>query len=339
MQVSARSWCRVDFAGGTLDIWPLGLLHPGAVTVNLAIDIATQVDLRPSVGNSGGDRAKERGEYRLVAGEDVRTTRDLSHWLEDPATALVGHLASSLGLEPLEIEIHSESPRGGGLGASSAIAVAFIAAAERYTGVEETSVDARSRLARDVEARVMGLPTGRQDHLPALCGGLLAIEHEPGGERITRLEFDLEVLGNSLVVAYSGQSHFSAGNNWRIVRRRLDGDPTVVRHLEEIACTARETVEAFRAGRLDRVGDLMSREWSHRRQLADGISTPQIETMLRTATDHGAWGGKACGAGGGGCVAVLAPPERRREVAAALSEVAEVLPAKPCSRPLELRSE
>ena len=168
MQVSARSWCRVDFAGGTLDIWPLGLLHPGAVTVNLAIDIAAQVNLRPSTRERG-----DQGEYRLVAGEDVRTTRDLTHWLEDPATALVGHLASSLGLEPLEIEIHSASPRGGGLGASSAIAVAFIAAAERYTGVAETSVDARSRLARDVEARLMGLPTGRQDHFPALCGGLL----------------------------------------------------------------------------------------------------------------------------------------------------------------------
>lgn len=347
MQASARAWCRVDFAGGTLDIWPLGILHPGAVTVNLAIDIAVQVDLRPSVGNSAGgraenrteNRAESRGNYRLVAGEDVFETRDLAHWLEDPATALVGHLASILGLEPLEIEIHSESPRGGGLGASSAIAVAFIAAAERYTGVAETSVDARSRLARDVEARLMGLPTGRQDHFPALCGGLLAIEHQPGGERLTRLEFDLEVLDNSLVVAYSGQSHFSAGNNWRIVRRRLDGDPTVVRHLEEIASTAGEVVEAFRAESLERVGELMSREWSHRRQLADGISTPQIETMLRTATDHGAWGGKACGAGGGGCVAVLAPPEKRREVVAALSEVAEVLPAKACSRPLELSSE
>ncbi len=339
MRVSARTWCRVDFAGGTLDIWPLGLLHPGAVTVNLAIDIATQVDLRPSPGNRAEDGAGKRGEYRLVAGEDVWTTPDLSQWLEDPATALVGHLASSFGLEPLEIEIHSESPRGGGLGASSALAVAFLAAAERYTGAAESSVDERSRFARDVEARLMGLPTGRQDHLPALCGGLLAIEHEPGGERIERLEFDLEALGKSLVVAYSGQSHFSAGNNWRIVRRRLDGDPAVVRNFEEIAQTARETVEAFQAGRLDRVGELMSREWSHRRQLADGVSTPQIEAMLRTAADHGAWGGKACGAGGGGCVAVLAPPQRRGEVAAALSEIAEVLPANPCSRPFELRSE
>src|SRR3970282_1689368 len=29
---------RIDLAGGTLDIWPLNLFHPGAVTVNVAID-------------------------------------------------------------------------------------------------------------------------------------------------------------------------------------------------------------------------------------------------------------------------------------------------------------
>ena len=29
---------RIDLAGGTLDIWPVYLFHPGAVTVNVAID-------------------------------------------------------------------------------------------------------------------------------------------------------------------------------------------------------------------------------------------------------------------------------------------------------------
>jgi D-glycero-alpha-D-manno-heptose-7-phosphate kinase len=295
------------------------------VTVNLAIDVATQVVLRPSAG-----------EYRLLTDERVRTTRDLAAWLKDPSAALVGHLASSLALEAREIEVHSDSPRGGGLGASSALAVAFVVAAESYTGTSAGTVASRSRFARDVEARLMGLPTGRQDHLPALCGGLLAIEHRPGGELVSRLEVDWEALSRSLVVAYSGKSHFSAGNNWRIVRRRLDGDPAVVENFEQIAATARSVVEAFRAGSLGRVGELMSLEWTHRRQLAEGISTPRIETMLRVAIENGAWGGKACGAGGGGCVVVLTPPEKRRRVVAALAQVAEVLPAGPRSGPFEL---
>ena len=46
MLVTAKAWCRVDLAGGTLDIWPLGLFHPQARTVNVAIDLAVTVGLR-----------------------------------------------------------------------------------------------------------------------------------------------------------------------------------------------------------------------------------------------------------------------------------------------------
>ncbi len=35
MRIVSHAPCRVDLAGGTLDIWPLYLNHPGAVTVNL----------------------------------------------------------------------------------------------------------------------------------------------------------------------------------------------------------------------------------------------------------------------------------------------------------------
>src|ERR1700756_5241213 len=39
--IFAQAPCRVDLAGGTLDMWPLYLFHPGAVTVNFAVNILT----------------------------------------------------------------------------------------------------------------------------------------------------------------------------------------------------------------------------------------------------------------------------------------------------------
>jgi hypothetical protein len=36
-RIEARAPTRIDLAGGTLDIWPRYLFHPGAVTVNCAI--------------------------------------------------------------------------------------------------------------------------------------------------------------------------------------------------------------------------------------------------------------------------------------------------------------
>lgn len=44
---TAKAWCRADLAGGTLDIWPLGLFHPQARTVNVALDLAVTVQIQP----------------------------------------------------------------------------------------------------------------------------------------------------------------------------------------------------------------------------------------------------------------------------------------------------
>ncbi|HEV8582642.1 MAG TPA: hypothetical protein VGX68_26540 [Thermoanaerobaculia bacterium] len=324
--ITVRAWCRVDLAGGTLDIWPLGLFHPKACTVNVAVDLAVTVQLRPA-----GGRYRIRQEEGLV---EAASAEDLAR---NPETALAGVIAAALDLPPFEATLASTSPRGGGLGASSALAVAFIAAAEEAFGRPRSQPHERVALAHDLEARLMKLPTGIQDHYPALLGGALEIRPLPGGERVRRLDVDLAALASSLLVIYSGQSHFSAGNNWQVVRRRLDGEAEITDLFEGIAETAAELAPALEAGDLPRVGELMRREWSYRRRLAEGISTPVLENLLRVASTQGAWGGKACGAGGGGCLAILCPPDRRQTIAAAMESAGgEVLAARPTARGLEI---
>lgn len=328
--VIVRAWCRVDFGGGTLDIWPLGLLHPSARTVNVAVDLAVTVELRPAAN----------GRYLVRQGENCIEAASAAELARRSETDLIGVIATALELPPFEVSLASESPRGGGLGASSAMTVAFLAAAEEAFGRPRSRPERIVALARDLEARLMGLPTGLQDHYPALLGGALEILAEPGGERVRSLDVDLDRLGASLLVVYSGQSHFSAGNNWQVVRRRLDGEAEVSGLFTGIAETAAELAPALEAGDLPRAGELMSREWSYRRQLAAGISTPVLEHLLATASAHGAWGGKACGAGGGGCLAMLCPPERRDGIAAALQEAGgEILAARPAGSPLRITVE
>jgi D-glycero-alpha-D-manno-heptose-7-phosphate kinase len=50
MRIESKAPCRADLAGGTLDIWPLYLFHPGAVTVNVALDILTRCTIAPLPG-------------------------------------------------------------------------------------------------------------------------------------------------------------------------------------------------------------------------------------------------------------------------------------------------
>src|SRR3954468_10529291 len=50
--IVAHASCRVDLAGSTLDLWPLYLFHPGAVTVNFAVNILTRCQILPIAGKA-----------------------------------------------------------------------------------------------------------------------------------------------------------------------------------------------------------------------------------------------------------------------------------------------
>jgi D-glycero-alpha-D-manno-heptose-7-phosphate kinase len=39
--ITAQAPCRADLAGGTIDLWPLYLFHPGALTLNFALEVLT----------------------------------------------------------------------------------------------------------------------------------------------------------------------------------------------------------------------------------------------------------------------------------------------------------
>jgi D-glycero-alpha-D-manno-heptose-7-phosphate kinase len=312
--------------GGTLDIWPLGLFFAGAQTVNVALDVVVEVTLLP---RAAGYALRSDG-VRV----EVGTVEELA---ADPESALAGVVAAALALPPVDIEVSSASPRGGGLGASSAMTVALIAAGDRLLGSPRREAPATARLARDLEARLMRLPTGTQDHYPALLGGGLVVAFTAGGETVRRLGVDLDALARHLLLVYTGHSHFSAATNWEIIRRCLEADPESHRLLQGIADVAAALPAPLERGDFAAVGALVGREWELRRQLADGVTVPVVDRLLARASEMGAWGGKACGAGGGGCVAILAPAERREAIAAALvAEGGVVVDAKPTSAGLEL---
>lgn len=316
---NARAACRVDLGGGTLDIWPLGLLASPSQTVNVAIDVWARATVEPR--RHGWRIELDRGTFEA---DDLETLKSIE------SARLPARVADALTLPPATVRLSSESPRGAGLGASSAIAIALVAAIEHALDRTPTRADQRAALLRDVEAQMMGRPTGMQDFYPPELGGALAISYGLGKVEARRLDADLSALGARLIVAYSGQSHISADTNWLMVRACLDGDPNVLENLRAIAGVASRMPDAIESADWPALGRLMATEWEHRRRLADGVSTPKIESMLGAAIGTGAWGGKVCGAGGGGCVAVLVPPEKRATVCAAMeAEGATILEAKP----------
>lgn len=322
----AAAPCRVDLGGGTLDIWPLGLLAGPSVTVNVAVSVMAEAELRP----------RDEG-WCIETVSAPRTADALEALIDQPSVRLPARIAQALTLPPAAIRLRTASPQGAGLGASSALAIALIGAAERALGRPCAAADARTALVRDIEVQMMGRPTGVQDQYPPQLGGALAIEHRPGVTQVRRLEVDLEALGARLIVAYSGESHISGDTNWHVVRAALDGDPSVIARLRGIAGVAARLPAALERAAWEELGTLLTAEWQERCQLSRGVSTPKIESLLASASEAGAWGGKVCGAGGGGCIAVMAPPARRGAVIGALEAGgASVLEARPTDRNLEV---
>jgi D-glycero-alpha-D-manno-heptose-7-phosphate kinase len=327
--VEASAPARIDLAGGTLDLWPLHVLHPGSVTVNLAIDRRAACRLR---------RAQDGWCVRTPdRGVEIRAAR-AAELLENPAAALVGSLLEASGAEePLEIEISSAVPFGSGLGGSSALTVALAGALERF-GTPRPSAGDPVDFARDVETRVLGKPAGVQDYYPPLRGGLHRIWFEAGRTRAERRDVDPIEWERHLTLYDTGASHSSGMNNWEIFRSRLEGDPAVTERLEEIRRAAVRMAEAVAGNDFPEMGRALAQEWDARRRLAPVVSTAVIERAIAAARQAGAWAGKACGAGGGGCVVFLSPSELTGAVRRALGELPEgaVLPVRAENRGLSV---
>src|ERR1700720_578065 len=115
LTIEASAPARVDLAGGTLDLWPLHVLHPGSVTVNLAISLRAGCRVRPG---KGGFRVVSRGS------DFEREAATPAELLAEPRAALVGSLLEAMEiLAPLDIEFWSDVPFGSGLGGSAALTV------------------------------------------------------------------------------------------------------------------------------------------------------------------------------------------------------------------------
>lgn len=328
---ATRAPLRLDLSGGTLDIWPLHLALPEpAVTVNVALDLPAEVEIEPLDGDAPAIHLASRDQGREATYADpAQLGEALRH--DACPLALLGHAA--LAAAPgggYTLTTTARSPKGAGLGGSSALLVAAIGALLDARG-ERASRERIQHLAQDVETTLLRTPTGYQDYYPPLFGGLLALEGAPGGVVVERLDVDLGQLAARLRLVYTGEPHESGLTNWGVVRAYLDGEPATVEALHALATLARAQREAFRRGDLDRALTLLVEDGDVRRRMAPGVATPSIDALDRAAREAGALGTKICGAGGGGCLMVALPDdaERARRVDAWLERCgAEPMPLR-----------
>lgn len=310
MLIESSAPTRIDLAGGTVDIWPLYLFHHGAQTINCAISLRA----RCSVAARTDSRV-------VIHSRDTGRTVDVAHWsdLRDSSELkLLGRLLHHFEGSGVELTTSSDSPMGAGIAGSSALNIAVCGALARARHLSLSDAELL-QIAQNVEAQAIDVPTGVQDYRPALYGGISAVELGVDGVRRIALDVDPEALSSRLVLAYTGASRNSGINNWEIFKRHIDGDRVVFDLFERIRDAACAIREALARGDWAEVGRQISAEWETRKQLAPGVTTPAIESLIASARAAGATAAKVCGAGGGGCLFCYTAPVHKPAIAAALA--------------------
>jgi D-glycero-alpha-D-manno-heptose-7-phosphate kinase len=299
--VEASAPCRVDLVGAGLDVWPVYLAHPGAVTVCVGID--RRAWCRVETGIEGVE-IESKDTLQKVSG------RDLSEILGKGDQGLAAQLLRAFGVETgVRVVTHLRVPAASGLGGSSALAVAIAGAVAHAIG-RKVGPDAIWPMTRDAEAQMTGLPTGLQDYQPALRGGALVLHLDPGEVRVERLAADPARIEESLLLVDAGPTRSAGMSTWDVLKGQVEGDTRVREALATIAQVARRVYAALVTGRFDDAVDLLAEEWEARKRLAPEVTTPQIEKIAAAARAAGG-AARPCGAGGGGTVAVWAPPSPR----------------------------
>src|SRR5262249_37652324 len=152
-------------------------------------------------------------------------------------------------------------------------------------------------------------------------GGASSVHLGSEGVRREKLPLPSAEIEKRFVLCYTGQPRNSGINNWEVMKAHIDRDRRVVENFARITAIAAQMREALLARDWQAVAALLSEEWTHRKRMFKGISTPAIDRMIRETRRHGTLAAKVCGAGGGGCVVFMVKTGTKPDVERALSRM------------------
>jgi glucuronokinase len=232
----------------------------------------------------------------------------------EPASALVEAAVRRFAREfespHTNVRWSTTIPQRVGLGSSSALVIAVIAALSELHKVE-LGPDELAHLALAVEVEDLGIVAGLQDRVVQAYGGLLLMDFGPEAGTGAYERLDLELLPPLLIAWREDAAAGSGGVHGSLRERHRRGD----RHLREamvaLGAAARDARDALVTGEPERFGRCVDRTFDLRREMLE--LDPRCVEMVEVARAAGA---SANYTGSGGAIVAVCWDDRHLEAVA-----------------------
>ena len=292
MYIRSRAPLRIGLAGGGTDVDPYASEKGGAV-FNTTIAKYAYCTITPNDSNKMSIESTNYGRHEVpLDGGPLPLDGNM-----DLVKAVTNHFEIEQGFKML---LQSDAPPGSGLGGSSTVIVAAIAAIADWVGKKMTGHE-MAQLAYELERVDIGLKGGKQDQYAAVFGGFNLMKFRSDGVDVNSVkikENTLKELQYRSVLCYTGNVRESANIIESQVRSYQKGDNE--KALDETKTIALEMAAALEKDDIEETGRLLDLGWKYKKQFTDKITNPEIDKLYNVAKYAGAIGGKVSGAGGGG---------------------------------------
>ena len=311
MVIRGRAPLRVSFGGGGTDVEPFCVNQGGAI-IGSTINKYAYCSIVP-----------RDDEEIIVHSLDFDMTvkyNTRENYVYDGKLDLVKAALKGMDIrQGCEVYLQCDAPPGSGLGTSSTVMVAMLAAMARWKGVEMDAYRLAD-LAYEVEREDLKIAGGYQDQYAATFGGFNFIEfHGRNNVVVNPLRIKKDIIHElqyNLLLCYTGNIHISANIIKDQVQNyeKKDGFEAMC----EVKALAYAMKDELLKGNLHSFGKLLNYGWESKKRMSSKITNPQVDALYNEAMAAGALGGKLLGAGGGGYLLMYCPYNLRHKVGARL---------------------
>ncbi|PWA33068.1 hypothetical protein CCH79_00013117 [Gambusia affinis] len=335
---------RLDLAGGWSDTPPIAFEHGGSVTnVAVKVDgkrpigararrIAKPHILLVSCSGGPGSGGPGTGASTEIVCESLDDLRDYSQPHAPgallKAVCVCSGLVSLSSQHPLGqqlmqscgggVELHSwsELPTGSGLGTSSILAGALLAAVYRCTG-RTYDTDSLIHAVLYLE-QILTTGGGWQDQVGGLVGGVkvgrsrASLPLQVEVERLSPPQEFLMSLEQHLLLVYTGKTRLARNLLQDVVRSWYSRLPAMVENAQQLVSNSEECAKSCSEGSLPRLGRCLDRSWQQKKLMAPGCEPASVRTMMEALRPL-VLGQSLAGAGGGGFLYLLTREPRQQE--------------------------